>query len=210
MVVGGPLEPGPWTEILQYLRNFEERIAHLEANAEMGGDAHTVDGFHASAAALANTLIALAGDANLPDDTVDFGSLELAAQVWVKWWPTNVVGWNMANNNNWQTDTQTTTINPRRKSDLVVIGDILWVNSTAARIANMMMRWSLDGVGLWGDTYHIGNSFDLREHTTVLGVFPDVSAGVKTLALQAQKPTVAADTVWIYKRNVIILVLPKD
>jgi len=206
-----------FSAILREIEDLRMRVAHLETEAEGGGggDADTVDGFHASAVPTANYLLALNASAEFPADVVSFGALTLEAQTFVPALWQNQVAWNMAANNNWQQDTQSTTITLRRKSDVVILSDVTWNNSTAARTNGQAFRWTLGGAGVTGSstgTGNIGNTLSTVEHHFVQELFAAQAAGTYTLRLEAQKTQVAwsGDNVNIYYRIVIPLIIPVD
>lgn len=173
-------------------------------------DADTVDTFHAAAAATASTLVPLTASSVFPADTVDFDGLTLAAQVWAQTWNDATSKTFTDDDTNWDDDSVTTSVTLRRKSDVIVIGDIAW-NQTTARINNWEMRWDLSTTSGTA-TGNVGNTASTVMHTIVHGVFAGKASGAHTLTLQCHKTQAAqqTDDVTVYLRNVIILILPAD
>lgn len=202
-----PLDP-----LIARLNELERRIAHLEANAEAsaaGGDADTVDGFHAAAVPLANALLALNGSGVFPADVVDFATLTADAQVWATVW-TNDTLWFLPSDANWNSDSQSTLVNPRRRSTVVVLGAFRWTDYTASRIDAVQFRWRL-GTTAGPATAWLGCSVNFRFYPTVHAVFSGVPAGSQTLVLQAQKnSSYINDGMWVDSRRVTILYVPED
>lgn len=182
----------------------------IELGGGGGGDADTVDGYHASNVPSPLTLLALNAAAEFPDNVVNFNALTLAAQVYAAYWRNANAVTFTDNDTDWDNDTQSTPVTVRRRSTVVVVGDIAWVNPTG-RANNWEMRWDLDGTG-GGDSGNIGNTAGTVEHHIVLGFWADVSAGDKTLTLQVHKTQVAQqnDDVTVYIRHVVAFVLPID
>jgi len=174
------------------------------------GDVDTVDTIHAAAAATANYLVALDAAGEFPADVVGFDALALPAMVWVDVWYNTTAVTFTDDDILFDDDTQTHDVTLRRKSDVVVIGNISW-NQTTARTNNWEMRWDLDGTP-GTVTNNIGNTASTVMYHAVLGRWSGVAAGARTLMLQCRKTQVAqqADDVTVYARNVIILIIPVD
>lgn len=189
---GGEVMPiTGYESLLKRIKRLEERVAFQETNNEKA-DAFTIGA-----------------------DDVDFDALTSEAQVYVATLWQDSTAWILANNNNWQQDTQSTTITVRRKSDVIIISDVAWSNATASRINGQAFRWTLGGAAVTGvssGTGNIGNVFLGVEHHYVGEQFQDVAAGVHTLQLESQKTQVAwsGDTVTVYIRTAIVLIIPKD
>jgi hypothetical protein len=213
VTIGIPSPPTGFEALLKRIKALEERIGFQETNNEgggSGGDADTVDTFHAAAAPAASTLLALDASSEFPWSTIALNSMVYIEDLWQ-----NQVAWALANNNNWQQDTQSTTVTVRRKSDVLILSDIAWNNSTAARINGQAHRWTLGGAaatGMSSGTGNIGSTLSTVEHHFVGEVFQDVAAGDHTLQLESQKTQVAwsGDTVNVFYRIAIIVVIPKD
>ena len=175
------------------------------------GDVDTVDTIHAGAAPAANSLLALGAASIFPADVVDWGTLTLDAQVFADSW-NNVVAWVLPGAHvNWQTDTQTTNVTPRRTSTVIAIAHVTWQDSTAGRTSFMNFRWDLNGVA--GTTQGpLGCQFSRREGHPILGIWTGVTAGAKALTLEAQKtvPAWQADTIIVASRFAIVFMLPED
>jgi len=139
-----------------------------------------------------------------------WGFMASAAQVWVDTWNNTTSVTFTDDDLLWDDDTQSKTITLRRKSDVVIIGDVAWANATG-RTNNWEMRWKFDGTE-GQETGNIGNTAATVEHHIVLGKFSGVASGDRTLLLQVHKTQEAqkTDDVTVYIRNVVALIIPVD